>query len=359
METPAAPRPGELRAHQVTIAPGAHADRLDRALARALPEAAGLSRSAVARLIAEGAVTGPGGWTVAEPRHKVKPGERYRLALPEPGPAAPAPEAIPLAILHEDADLIVIDKPAGMVVHPAPGAERGTLVNALLAHCGEALPGIGAERRPGIVHRIDKDTSGLLVVAKTPAAMTGLAAQFAAHEIDRRYLAVVAGGPKAGDPRLRGLPGVTAEAGGTLRIDAPIARHPVERKRMAVRAGGRRAVTRLTPLERFGAVAAPAASLVECRLETGRTHQIRVHAAHLGHPLIGDAVYGRRRPPGLAALGPEGAAELTGFPRQALHAARLGFVHPVSGVSLVFESPLPADIANLSGSLRRITASIR
>ena len=353
------PHPGDARTREVVIAQDAPADRLDRALARALPEAAGLSRSRIARLIEEGAVTDPAGRTVAEPRRKVKPGERYRLALPEPAPAAPAAEAIPLSILHEDADLLVVDKPAGMVVHPAPGAGSGTLVNALLAHCGDTLPGIGGERRPGIVHRIDKDTSGLLVVAKTEAALAALAAQFAAHSIDRRYYAVLAGAPSAADPRLRGLPAVTVEADGALCIDAPVARHPTDRKRMAVRPGGRRAVTRIRVLEVFGPTGRPAACLADCRLETGRTHQIRVHAAHVGHPLVGDPVYGRARTPGRAGLDAAAAAALAAFPRQALHAARLGFAHPRSGARLVFESPLPDDLADLSAKLRRSVATIR
>ena len=333
--------------------------RLDRALAEAARDLPGLSRSRLAQLIAGGAVTGPDGATVAEARHKVKAGETYRVALPEPAPAAPEAEAIPLAIRHEDADLLVIDKPAGMVVHPAPGAERGTLVNALLAHCGDSLSGIGGERRPGIVHRIDKDTSGLLVVAKTQAAHEDLAAQFAEHSIDRRYLALCRGAPDRADPRLAGLQGVSFEPPATLRIETQIARHRADRTRMAVvRAGGRRAVTRLAVIERFGPQERPAAALVECRLETGRTHQIRVHAAHIGHALIGDPVYGRRRgaPSGLA---PAAAAALATFPRQALHAARLGFRHPASGAQLVFESPPPPDFTALLDLLRRNAADIR
>ena len=343
----------------VVIASGEGPDRLDRALARSLPETAGLSRSRIAQLIAAGAVTDLAGGTVAEARRKVKPGERFVLDLPEPAPAAPEAEAIPLTILHEDADLLVVDKPAGMVVHPAPGAERGTLVNALLAHCGDTLPGIGGERRPGIVHRIDKDTSGLLVVAKSEAAMAGLSAQFAAHAIDRRYVAVLRGAPSAGDPRLAGMAGVARDADGRLCIDAPIARHPTDRKRMAVRAQGRRAVTRIAVLERYGSADRPAACLAACRLETGRTHQIRVHCAHIGHALIGDRVYGRAQPPGRRALGAEAAAALQAFPRQALHAAQLGFRHPVTQRWLEFDADPPADMTDLLEILRRNDVSLR
>ena len=334
-------------------------DRLDRALAAALGEPAGLSRSAIARLIAGGGVTTPGDQTVAEPGRRVKPGERYRIALPPPVPDEPQGEAIPLAILFEDDDLIVIDKPAGMVVHPAPGASRGTLVNALRAHCGTCLAPTDSTARPGIVHRLDKDSSGILVAAKSEAAREGLAAQFAAHSVERRYLAVTGGAPAPEDPRLSALPGIAREPGAVIRIDAAIARHPVERTRMAVRAGGRHAVTRIRPLEHFGDGARPAACLIECRLETGRTHQIRVHAAHIGHALIGDPVYRRGPPPGLAALDTAGMRALTEFPRQALHAAHLGFVHPVTGAALAFDSALPEDMAELVQTLRRITATLR
>jgi 23S rRNA pseudouridine1911/1915/1917 synthase len=306
--------------------------RLDKALAAAVPPDAGLSRSRLRGLIEAGAVAGPGG-TVTDPGARVKSGEAWRVDLPAPVPAAPLAQAIPLAIVHEDADLIVVDKPAGMVVHPAPGAPDGTLVNALLAHCGDSLSGIGGERRPGIVHRIDKDTSGLLVAAKTDRAHQGLSALFAAHDIERAYLAVVRGVPDRASARLMGLPGVSAD-GPWIRIEAPIARHRTDRKRMAVVQGGRRAVTRLRVVEAFAG-----AALVECRLETGRTHQIRVHMAHVGHPIIGDPVYGR------------GGA--TAFPRQALHAAVLGFVHPVTGATLRFESPLPPDMGHLLVSFRR------
>lgn len=248
-------------------------------------------------------------------------------------------------IAHEDAHLIVVDKPAGLVMHPAAGAETGTLVNALLYHCGPSLAGIGGERRPGIVHRIDKDTSGLVVAAKTEAAMAGLAALFAAHDIERTYTAIAWGIPSLGNPRLAGLPAVAAAPEGGLRIEAAIHRHPTDRKRMAVvRKGGRHAITHLQLEE---TLEGPACRLT-CRLQTGRTHQIRVHARHIGHPLIGDPVYGRGRTPP-----PDAPAALTDFPRQALHAAKLGFRHPITGEAMAFESPLPPDMAALLADLRR------
>ncbi len=259
------------------------------------------------------------------------------------------PEAIALDVVFEDDALIVIDKPAGMVVHPAPGSPEGTLVNALLHHFGGRLSGVGGTRRPGIVHRIDKDTSGLLVVAKSDAAHQGLAAQFAAHTAERAYGAVVHGVPDAGDPRLRGLAGVAFEPGGLLRITTELARHRTDRQRQAVVAhGGRRAVTRARVIESFGG----AAALLECRLETGRTHQIRVHMAHAGHGLIGDPVYGGRRRLPARALPPGGAEAALAFPRQALHAGSLGFTHPVSGEWLRFDVPLPEDMRVLLAALR-------
>jgi 23S rRNA pseudouridine1911/1915/1917 synthase len=279
------------------------------------------------------------GMVLDDPRARITPGTELVLTLPQPEPIAAAPEAIPLAIVHEDAHLMVVDKPAGLVVHPAPGAPAGTLVNALLHHAGERLSGIGGRIRPGIVHRIDKDTSGLLVVAKTDAAHQGLQAQFKAHDLERRYLAVVHGVPDPAEARLRHLAGIGWEPGGVLRIEGAIGRHPGDRKRMAVLSqGGKAAVTRARVLERFAGVA-----LVECRLETGRTHQIRVHMSFAGHPLVGDAVYGRRRGSGL----------VDAFPRQALHAASLGFVHPVTGTAMRFEAPLPPDMAGLVETLRR------
>jgi len=289
--------------------------------------------------------------TVADAR--VAAGETYVIALPAAAAAADSPQPIPLAIAYEDADLIVVDKPAGMVVHPAPGARDGTLVNALLAHCGPALSGVGGARRPGIVHRIDKDTSGLLVAAKTDRAHHGLARQFQAHSVERRYLALVHGVPDPADPRLRGLRGVTVEPGGVIRIATGLARHRTDRQRQAVTDAGRPAVTRLRVIAAYGSP--PAVALVECRLETGRTHQIRVHLAHAGHALVGDPVYGGRRRAPAAALGAAAAAAVNAFPRQALHAATLGFLHPVTGRHLAFSAPLPPDMAALIEGLGTAT----
>jgi 23S rRNA pseudouridine1911/1915/1917 synthase len=348
-DLPESPAPG-MAAGVVRVRIGADPpDRLDRAIARDAPEAAGLSRSRLAKLFDEGAVSRAG--LALGPRARFAEGDVIEVALPPPAPMTAEPEDIPLAVLHEDAELLVVDKPAGMVVHPAPGSPRGTLVNALLHHCGAGLSGIGGAWRPGIVHRIDKDTSGLLVVAKTDRAHQGLAAQFAAHAIDRIYRAVTMGAPSGADPRLRGLRGVAPEAGGVIRVATQIDRHPSDRQRRAVVvAGGKAAVTRLRVIEAFGSP--PQAALCEMRLETGRTHQIRVHAAYLGHALAGDPVYGGARRASAVAL-PEGGAEaLAGFSRQALHAARLGFVHPATGARLVFDSPLPPDMAALVDALR-------
>jgi 23S rRNA pseudouridine1911/1915/1917 synthase len=328
----------------VTIGPGAPA-RLDKALAAAVPEAAALSRSRLARMIAGGAVSRAGA-PVTDQTARVAAGEVYTLRLDPAEAIETLPEAIPLAVVWEDADLIVIDKPVGMVVHPAPGTPSGTLVNALLHHCGDSLSGIGGARRPGIVHRIDKDTSGLLVVAKSDRAHHGLARQFEDHSVTRRYLAVVHAVPAAGDPRLRGLKGVTVEGGGVIRIATNLARHRTDRQRQAVVwEEGRHAVTRVRVAEGFGDQAA----LLECWLETGRTHQIRVHLAYAGHGLVGDQVYGGRRK--LAAAIP-GAGVANAFPRQALHAATLGFDHPVTGERLEYAAPLPADMAALIAALR-------
>ncbi len=327
--------------------------RLDKALGLVAPAGAGLSRSRLRCLIEAGAVALEGGGTVTDPSAKVKAGAAYLVTPPPPVDPIPQPEEIPLTVIFEDADLIVVDKPVGMVVHPAPGAQSGTLVNALLHHCGDSLSGIGGEKRPGIVHRIDKETSGLLVVAKTDAAHQGLAAQFAAHDLERSYLALVWGAPDRGDPRVAGLPALTFETG-VIRIETLIDRHPADRKRMAVsKTKGRRAVTRARLLEKFGPAEKPVASLVECRLETGRTHQIRVHMTHIGCPLVGDPTYGAKRTISRSAM-PEAARDaLAQFPRQALHAATLGFVHPVSGEELRFSAPSPQDIDALLKILRR------
>ncbi|KGM88269.1 ribosomal large subunit pseudouridine synthase D [Roseovarius mucosus DSM 17069] len=324
--------------------------RLDKALVRDVPEAAVLSRTRLARLLEEGAVR-VNGAVVTEAKARVQAGDLIEIALPEARESHMMPEAIALEVVHEDDDLIVINKPAGMVVHPAPGSPEGTLVNALLHHCGDSLSGVGGAKRPGIVHRIDKDTSGLLVVAKSDAAHQGLAAQFEAHSVARQYLAVVFGVPDASDPRLRGLPGISFEAGNVLRIATRLARHKTDRQRQAVLfEGGRHAVTRARVIESFGTPAV--AALMECWLETGRTHQIRVHMAHAGHGLIGDPVYGGRRKLKEKALAPAGAAAAQDFPRQALHAAVLGFTHPVSGAALRFEAELPEDMQSLLSALR-------
>jgi 23S rRNA pseudouridine1911/1915/1917 synthase len=334
----------------VTVTIGAAPpDRLDKALARDVPEEAALSRSRLARLIADGAVL-LNGAVVTDPRVKVAAGDLLQVMVAEAEDSATQAEDIPLAVLWEDADLIVVDKPVGMVVHPAPGSGSGTLVNALLHHFGGNLSGVGGEKRPGIVHRIDKDTSGLLVVAKSDRAHHGLAAQFEAHSVNRRYLALVHGVPEAADPRLRGIAGVSFEPGGILRIATRLARHRTDRQRQAVLAeGGRHAVTRARVVEPFGTPGA--AALLECWLETGRTHQIRVHMAHVGHALLGDQTYGGRRRLAGKTMGPAAEAA-NSFPRQALHAATLGFGHPVTGEMLEFTSPLPPDMAELLAALR-------
>ncbi len=298
------------------VGPELAGKRLDAALARLEPT---LSRAQVQRLIERGEVTVAGAH--AKPAHKLRAGERIEGRVPEPVPVAIAAQAIPLVVLHEDADLVVVDKPAGMVVHPAAGHAQGTLVNALLHHCRD-LSGVGGELRPGIVHRIDKDTSGVLVVAKHDRAHRALAAQWKEHSIDREYLAVVRGAPRSDS--------------GT--VDAPIGRHPTDRKRMSTRARvARSAVTHWRVEERLRE-----ATLLRVRLETGRTHQIRVHMASIGLPLIGDPVYGGGRAhPAARGLG-----------RQALHATLLGFTHPTTGARVRFESALPADLRALLESLR-------
>jgi len=323
--------------------------RLDKALSRDVPVEASLSRTRLAKLIAEGSVTLDGA-VVTDPKLKVAGGELVVITVPVAEESHIGPEDIPLEVIWEDDDLIVINKPAGMVVHPAPGTPNGTLVNALLHHCGDTLSGVGGMKRPGIVHRIDKETSGLLVVAKTDAAHQGLAAQFEAHTVERYYRAVCYGVPDANDPRLRGVRGVNFEPGNIMKVTTHLARHKTDRQRQAVLfEGGRHAVTRVRIVEPFGDPAV--ASLVECWLETGRTHQIRVHMAHAGHGLIGDPVYGGRRKLGEKAIGVKGAAAAKAFARQALHAAVLGFEHPVTGEDLRFEAPLPEDMAQLIADL--------
>jgi len=293
--------------------------RLDRALAVALPT---LSRERLKALISAGNVVSETGGAVRDPATKVAPGLVYSVHVPQPAPAHNEAQDIPLDIIFEDEHLIVIDKPAGLVVHPAAGNADGTLVNALLHHCAGSLSGIGGVERPGIVHRIDKDTSGLMIAAKSDPAHIGLAAQFAKHSIDRRYRAIVSG-----------LPNPPA---GT--IDAPLGRSSANRHKIAIQQEGRgkRAVTHyrlLSPLRD--------AALVECRLETGRTHQVRVHMASIGHPLIGDPVYGRTRKAHKALL------DELGFRRQALHAAYLGFIHPITSEALAFDSKIPDDMQRI------------
>ncbi len=302
----------------VTLPSEAAGWRLDRALATAMPK---LSRERLKALISSGQVSNDAGVAVRDPSAKAIGGGVYAVAIPAPAPAHNEAQDIPLAIAYEDEHLIVVDKPAGLVVHPAAGNADGTLVNALLHHCRGSLSGIGGVERPGIVHRIDKDTSGLIVAAKTDPAHIGLAAQFKRHSIDRRYRAIVAGLPKVPD--------------GT--VDAALARSNVNRQKMAIVEGsrGKRAVTHyrlISPLR--------GAAMIECRLETGRTHQVRVHMASLGHPLLGDPVYGRPR---------EHRDLLTrlGFHRQALHAAHLGFVHPITSAALSFGSDIPTDMQRL------------
>ena len=296
--------------------------RLDRALADALPT---LSRERIKALVKSGALEAASG-ALRDPSAKVRGDECFHLAVPEPTPAHNEAQDIPLRVVFEDEHLLVVDKPAGLVVHPAAGNPDGTLVNALLHHCGGSLSGIGGVARPGIVHRIDKDTSGLLVVAKTDVAHEGLARQFAAHSIDRRYLAIVTGIPKVAE--------------GT--VDAPLARSSTNRKKISIVGEGRgkRAVTHWRRLQILRD-----AALVECRLETGRTHQVRVHRASIGHPLVGDPVYGRGKSVHRELL------NRLDFKRQALHAAHLGFVHPVTKGRLSFDSALQSDMQEVFSGL--------
>jgi 23S rRNA pseudouridine1911/1915/1917 synthase len=330
--------PGEGVRHEVMAGAADAGERLDRVLAARLPD---LSRSRLQALIRAGSVT-RGGAAVHDPGVRVRAGERYAVAVPPPEPAVPEPQAMALTVVYEDCDVIVIDKPKGLAVHPGPGHPSGTLVNALIAHCGTSLSGISGVRRPGIVHRLDKDTTGLLVVAKTDRAHQGLAKQFAAHGSDGRlkrgYRAVAWGVPE----RPHGS------------IEAPLARSAANRTKIAVaRAGsGRRAVTHYEVLERFGPAGKPVASLLRLVLETGRTHQVRVHLAHAGHPLLGDSTYGAGHKASARKLTAEAQAALAALGRQALHAAELAFVHPVSGRRLAFESPLPPDMADLLAALR-------
>lgn len=325
--------------------------RLDKALARDVPEAANLSRTRLAKLIEHGAVKVED-IVAGDPRGRVAAGQRVEIAVQEAEESHIQAEDIPLEIVFEDDDLVVVNKPAGMVVHPAPGTPSGTLVNALMAHCGENLSGVGGMKRPGIVHRIDKETSGLLVVAKSDAAHHGLASQFEKHTVERYYKALVYGVPDANDPRLRGVKGASFEPGNILKMTTQLARHKTDRQRQAVLfTGGRHAVTRARTVERFGAPEVLA--LMECWLETGRTHQIRVHMAHAGHGLVGDPTYGGRRKLPKAAMSERAAEAVKAFDRQALHAAVLGFEHPVTGDMVRYEAPLPVDMAELLDIVRQ------
>jgi 23S rRNA pseudouridine1911/1915/1917 synthase len=317
--------PGEERI--VHLEPAQAGERLDKTLADLLPD---ISRARVQALIAEGAVSRDGA-TITSGSQRAVAGD-YHLLIPPPVPAEPLPEAIPLTVLYEDAHLIVIDKAAGMAAHPAPGTYSGTLVNALLHHCGKSLSGIGGVARPGIVHRLDKDTSGVMVAAKTDAAHAGLSALFATHDIERVYIALTRGAPSP----FKGT------------VETLIGRSPSDRKKMAVlRAGGRNAITHYTVEARYGPPQRPLAGQVSCRLETGRTHQIRVHLASKGSPVLGDALYGS----GPVSAPVREAIQSGGLTRQALHAAVLGFIHPITGERLRFETPLPADMAALRALL--------
>jgi 23S rRNA pseudouridine1911/1915/1917 synthase len=313
-------------------------ERLDRVLASRIAD---LSRSRLKALILTGNVSA-GARTIRDPSYRVNGGDVLTIEIPPPEPAAPSGEDIPLQVLFEDDELIVIDKPKGLVVHPAAGNRSGTLVNALIAHCGESLSGIGGVQRPGIVHRLDKDTTGVMAVAKTDRAHRALARQFADHgrsgPLERGYLAFVWGVPD----RPRGT------------IDKPIGRHPHARDKMALRADGRRAITHWKLRERYrGADGESVASLLACRLETGRTHQIRVHLAEIGHPLMADPVYGPGFKSKAARLSAPAAVALEALRRQALHAFFLAFEHPVTGERLEFVSPVPADLEALREALTR------
>lgn len=306
-------------------------ERLDRVLAALAPQ---LSRARLQGLIAEGRVTRDG-VTVRSASEKAVGDLAYVIDVPPPAPAEPEPEDLPLTVLFEDEHLIVIDKPSGMATHPAPGSETGTLVNALLYRLAGRLSGVGGVARPGIVHRLDKDTSGVMVVAKTDAAHAGLAALFADRDLDRRYTAFSRGVPK------------TPEG----RVETQLGRSAHDRKKMSVlRSGGRRAATTWNTERTYGVGERPLAAKLSCKLETGRTHQIRVHMAHLGAPLLGDAVYGSGPP----AAAVREAIAAAGLSRQALHAATLGFIHPVTGETMRFESALPEDLRRLEAALGRL-----
>jgi 23S rRNA pseudouridine1911/1915/1917 synthase len=327
---------GNGQVETVVVADAEKGARLDRVLALHLSE---LSRSRLKALILAGEVTIEGR-TIRDPSHRVNARDRVALVVPPPEPAAPQGENIPLPIVYEDEDIIVIDKPKGLVVHPAAGHPSGTLVNALIAHCGDSLSGIGGVKRPGIVHRLDKDTTGLMVVAKNDRAHRALAAQFADHgrtgPLERGYLAFVWGAPD--------------RPGGV--IDRPIGRHPHARDKMSVTPAGREAITHWEVVQHYsGPAGAPVAGLLACTLETGRTHQIRVHLAAIGHPIMGDSVYGTGFRTKAALLSQKAQSALAALGRQALHAYLLGLDLPRTGAHLVFRSDLPADLASLHKAL--------
>ena len=333
---PATPGAGTVAAAQprvVQVPAGGNNQRLDRTLAGLVAE---LSRARIQGLIRDGAVA-CAGRTILDPGHRVKSGDEITLLVPPPKPAQPEPQHMALVIAYEDEDLIVVDKPAGLVVHPAAGHDSGTLVNALIAHCGDQLSGIGGVKRPGIVHRLDKDTSGLLVVAKSNRAHQGLSEQFQSHGLDGRLERVY-------EALVWGIPALPR---GT--VDAALGRSPSQRTKIAVTRGesGRRAVTHYEVAERLGEVAR-----LRLTLETGRTHQIRVHMAHIGHPVVGDATYGTGFKTRVHKLGEAARAAVEALGRQALHAAVLGFDHPVSGRHMRLESALPADMSRLIDELR-------
>jgi 23S rRNA pseudouridine1911/1915/1917 synthase len=319
----------------VTIAAEEDGQRLDRVLAARIPA---LSRSRLKALILDGQVAIEAR-TIRDPASQVNSGDTVTVTLPAPEQAKPAGEPIPLTVVYEDDALIVIDKPKGLVVHPAAGHAKGTLVNALIAHCGDSLSGIGGVKRPGIVHRLDKDTTGLMVVAKTDKAHKALSAQFADKTdsgLQRGYLAIVWGAPS----RPKGT------------IDAPLDRHPQARDKRAVREGGRTAVTHWQVLERFaGSDGKPVASLLACTLDTGRTHQIRVHLAHIGHPILGDETYATGFKTKVSRLGPQARVAVGDLGRQALHAYLLAIKHPETGENLAFRSELPGDMRRLRDAL--------
>ncbi|MEZ5765720.1 MAG: RluA family pseudouridine synthase [Xanthobacteraceae bacterium] len=328
------------RYETLIVAPEDEGTRLDRMLAIRIPD---LSRSRLKVLIVEGGVS-IAGEPARDPARPVRAGETIALVVPAAAPAGPEAEAIPLDVVFEDEAIIVINKPAGLVVHPAAGHASGTLVNALISHCGASLSGIGGVKRPGIVHRLDKDTTGVMVVAKTDRAHQSLTAQFADHgrtgALRRMYAALVWGAPK--------MPSGT--------IDLPIDRHRTAREKMAVRQGGREAITHWQIAERFaGETGETVAASLICELETGRTHQIRVHLSHVGHPLLGDEVYGSGFKTKAARLNPAARDALTALNRQALHAFHLTIEHPLSGEEMSFEADWPADMTQLAEALRRAT----